>query len=294
MYFDQTLRVKKTINFDDIVEDEELEDERFKLSFQPGELDEMLRSKGYMETIRQAMIDYRQRFIPGEKIYGVFMTGGASRMDFLKDLICECWGVEKTQIFRDNDPSLTISEGVAEVARMDLRTDGMDEGLQEAISRLENSDDIYHSFIDIFGNAIFENVSNQVANVINEFGSSGTDYSINHKACQQIFGPLWDTQRLTKSGVEGKMARCEVNRRSRAARYEESPGTAGQGCRLTAGGGDSKDSATEINRRFRAVRMERRGKSSPGSRVTGFRCKPHPVQDAMEASRRPAAFSAIA
>ena len=179
VYFDQTLRAKQTINFDDIVEDEELEDERFKLVFQPGELDDMLRRKGYMETIRQAMLDFRKRFIPGESIYGVFMTGGASRMDFLKDLICECWGVEKTQIYRDNDPSLTISEGVAEVARMDLRTEGMDEGLQDAISRLENSNDIYHSFIDIFGNAIFENVTNQVADVINEFGSSSTDYSIN-------------------------------------------------------------------------------------------------------------------
>lgn len=179
VYFDQTLRVKKTINFDDIVEDEELEDERFKLAFQPGELDEMLRGKGYMEMIRQAMMDYRKNYIPGEKIYGVFMTGGASRMDFLKDLICECWGVEKTQIYRDNDPSLTISEGVAEVARMDLRTEGMDEGLQEAIIRLENSDDIYHSFIDIFGNAIFENVTNQIEGIFNEFGNSSTNYCIN-------------------------------------------------------------------------------------------------------------------
>lgn len=179
VYFDQTLRVKKTINFDDIVEDEELEDERFKLAFQPGELDDMLREKGYMEMIRQAMIDYRKNYIPGEKIYGVFMTGGASRMDFLKDLICECWGVEKTQIYRDNDPSLTISEGVAEVARMDLRTEGMDEGLQEAIIRLENSDDIYHSFIDIFGNAIFENVTNQIEGIFNEFGNSSTNYCIN-------------------------------------------------------------------------------------------------------------------
>jgi len=170
---------KKTINFDDIVEDEELEDERFKLAFQPGELDDMLREKGYMEMIRQAMIDYRKNYIPGEKIYGVFMTGGASRMDFLKDLICECWGVEKTQIYRDNDPSLTISEGVAEVARMDLRTEGMDEGLQEAIIRLENSDDIYHSFIDIFGNAIFENVTNQIEGIFNEFGNSSTNYCIN-------------------------------------------------------------------------------------------------------------------
>lgn len=179
VYFDLSLKAKKTVNFDEIVEDEELEDERFKMAFLPGELEEFLREKGYMEMIRQAMLDYRQRFIPGEKIYGVFMTGGASRMDFLKDLICECWGVEKSQIYRDNDPSLTISEGVAEVARMDLRTEGMDEGLQEAIIRLENSDDIYHSFIDIFGNAIFENVTNQIEGIFNEFGNSSTNYCIN-------------------------------------------------------------------------------------------------------------------
>ena len=45
---------------------------------------------------------------------------------------------------------------------------------------------------------------------------------------------------------------------------------------------------------FRTVRMERRGKSSPADLVTVPRCKPHPVQDAMEALRRPAAPSAIA
>ena len=53
----------------------------------------------------------------------------------------------------------------------------------------------------------------------------------------------------TKTGEKGILCGCEVNRRSQAFGHEESPGTAGQGCRLTAGGGDSRESATERNRR---------------------------------------------
>ena len=54
---------------------------------------------------------------------------------------------------------------------------------------------------------------------------------------------------LTKAKQKGILSGYEVNRRSQAFGHEESPGTAGQGCRLTAGGGDSRESATEINRR---------------------------------------------
>lgn len=179
VYFDTSLRVKKTINFDDFIEDEDLEDERFKLAFQPGELNALLMNKGYFTQIRDAMLDYREKHIPGQKIYGVFMTGGASRMDFLKDLVCECWKVDKSQIFRDQDPSLTISEGVAEVARMDLRTEGMDAGLEDAINHLQNGDDIYNTFINNFGFAIYDKVTDDIAAVINYFGSADEDYSIN-------------------------------------------------------------------------------------------------------------------
>ena len=180
VYFDTSLRVKKSINYDDFIEDDDLEDERFKLAFQPGELNSLLMEKGYFSKIRDAMLDFRENHIPGQKIYGVFMTGGASRMDFLKDLVCECWKVDKSQVFRDQDPSLTISEGVAEVARMDLRTEGMDEGLEDAINRFQNGDEIYNTFIGNFGFAIYDKVTDDVAAVINYFGSADDDYSINN------------------------------------------------------------------------------------------------------------------
>ena len=177
-YFDPTLKVKKTINFEDFIEDDDLEDERFRFSFLPNELDALLVEKGYIQSIRNAMMDYKDR-ISGRNIYGVFMTGGASRMEFLKDLICECWGITREQIHRDQDPSLTISQGVAELARMDLRTEGMDEGIEPMIDTLLHTDVIYNTFIHNFGSDLKNHVVDNVGSVITEFKDSQVDYSIN-------------------------------------------------------------------------------------------------------------------
>ena len=179
IYFDPTLPYKKTINFEDIVDDEELEDERFKFSFQPGQLDELLVQTGYVKQIEDAMIDFRQTKIHNQPIYGVFRTGGASRMDFIDELVRKCWNVTSEQIYHDTDPSLTISQGVAEVARMDLKTEGMDESIDESINKLMNSSQIYDSFIDDFGYELWDKVTDKIAAIINYFGEAEDDFSIN-------------------------------------------------------------------------------------------------------------------
>lgn len=179
VYFDTSLKVKKTINFEDIIDDEDLEDERFKMSFQPGELDQMLDDKGYLSTIEQAMIDFKQNHIPNQKIYGVFLTGGASRMDFIKSLVSKCWNVPEDKIYRDQDPSLTISQGVAEVARMDLRTEGMDEGLAEKIDGILRDNVIYDNFIGLFGYELWDKITDVMAEEFNDFKDSQIDQSVN-------------------------------------------------------------------------------------------------------------------
>ena len=179
VYFDPSLKVKKTINFDDFIDDEELEDERFKLTYQPGELDEFLKEKGYLKSIEDAMIDYKENHIPNQEIYGVFLTGGASRMDFIIPLVCKCWNVEPSQVYRDQDPSLTISQGVAEVARMDLRTDGMDVGLEEEINNLINGNAAYEIFVETFGKDLYEKLTGDIANAIISWRDSNNDLSIN-------------------------------------------------------------------------------------------------------------------
>lgn len=179
VYFDPSLRVKKTINFSDIIDDEELEEERFKLMFKPGELNEFLDKNGYIKNIESAMLDYKKKHIPNQQIYGVFLTGGASRMDFIKPLVCKCWGVPEELVYRDQDPSLTISQGVAEVARMDMRTAGMDKGLEEEINALLQNNEIYEKFTDNFGAALYNAITENLAETITSFKDSSTDLSIN-------------------------------------------------------------------------------------------------------------------
>lgn len=179
VYFDTTLKVKKVINFDEIVEDEDFEDDRYKMVFQPDELDSLLKQVGYIKEIEDAARDFANNHIHNASIYGVFLTGGASRMDFIKPLVSRCWNIPESQIYRDQDPSLTISQGVAEVARMDLRTEGMDEGLEDAINQLQNSDTIYNTFIDKFCYALWDRITDEVGGTVTAFRDAEEDYSLN-------------------------------------------------------------------------------------------------------------------
>lgn len=178
VYFDSSLRVKKTINFEDFIDDEDFEDDRFKMVYQPGELNSLLEQVGYIKEIENSARDFVSSHINNAPIYGVFLTGGASRMDFIKPLVSKCWNIPESQIYRDQDPSLTISQGVAEVARMDLRTEGMDEGLEEAINQLQKSDIIYDSFIEKFGYALWDRITDEVGATATAFRDAEEDYSL--------------------------------------------------------------------------------------------------------------------
>ena len=146
--------------------------------FQPNELDSLLKQVGYIKEIEDATRDFANNHIHNASIYGVFLTGGASRMDFIKPLVSRCWNIPESQIYRDQDPSLTISQGVAEVARMDLRTEGMDEGLEDAINRLISNDIIYNCFSEALGDELKENVTETVASVVNAFKDDEDNWTL--------------------------------------------------------------------------------------------------------------------
>ena len=169
-YFDPTAKVKRFVNFEELIDDDEdFEDERFKLAFAPGELNQTLADAGYIKEIEDAMIDFKENYINGAPIYGVFLTGGASCMDFIKPLVSKVWGVPEESIYRDQDPSLTISQGVAEVARIDLRTEGMDQGLAEEIDNIVKQNLVYNHFVEKYGDALKEDVVDSVNLSLNWF-----------------------------------------------------------------------------------------------------------------------------
>ena len=178
VYFHPDTRYKKTINFEDIVDDEEFEDAKMKFVFQPGALNQMLDEKGYIGDIRNAMLDFKNNHISGNPIHVAFMTGGASRMDFLKPLIKECWNLADDRIYCDQDPSLTISRGVAEVARGDIRSGGTGNA-KELLKQIVDKCDIYTPFSEALVNKVTEEMTETIAACVTNFRDSNEDCSIN-------------------------------------------------------------------------------------------------------------------
>ena len=166
------------INMDELTNDDPRFDTSVKVKFEPGELNSLLERVGYVKEIENAARDFVSNHINNAPIYGVFLTGGASRMDFIKPLVSKCWNIPESQIYRDQDPSLTISQGVAEVARMDLRTEGMDKKLEDEINRIKSEDEIFEFFSLNLINDLNTNVVSTVAEVVNTFKDDEEDWTL--------------------------------------------------------------------------------------------------------------------
>lgn len=178
VYFHPEAKFKKTINFEDIIDDDDLEDGKMKFIFQPGELDESLKASGYIDKIGQAMIDFKYNHIHNAPIYVAFLTGGASRMDFIRSLVKECWNLSDDMIYRDQDPSLTISRGVAEVARADIRSGSMGNP-KELLNKLVSNCDVYSLFSDSLVDKVADEVTSTIASCVTQFRDTDNDVSIN-------------------------------------------------------------------------------------------------------------------
>lgn len=179
VYFHPDMPCRITVNFETIVEDEEFEDTKMKFKYQPGDLNKMLEEKGYIDAIRKAMRTFKNEKIAGKPIYVAFLTGGASRMDFIKQLVKECWGLPDDRIYRDQDPSLTISQGVAVLGRGDVRSGGSQntKNLLEEITK--NANDIFTPFAEALTAKVTEEMQNSVVTAFNEFKDCETDVSLN-------------------------------------------------------------------------------------------------------------------
>ena len=151
-----------------------------KLSYSKDELKDFLERTGYIDQIRQAMLDFKNKHIPNKPLLYVVKTGGASRMDFIDELIQECWNLPKERIYKC-DPSLSVSEGLAEAGRDDMRSGGKDtkQFLTDLVENIDRSIDIYHPFIEALSKKIAFAVQEAIRWSLINFRDTDNQMSIN-------------------------------------------------------------------------------------------------------------------
>ena len=129
-----------------------------------AELNNMISSStNYMERIMEALRDFKETKIPGKTVNGVFLTGGASRMNFIRPLISEAFGlsIEKVKIDNDN-PSLTISRGIALLGATDAITSILVKELRDKLPSMINNDNM----LSLLRSSLAENITNEAWAVV--------------------------------------------------------------------------------------------------------------------------------
>lgn len=151
-------------------------------------LNELIESKtSYLSRLKNAMIDYRDNHIHGKKVHGVFLTGGASRMNFIIPLITEVFNLPESQVKIDGDnPSLTISRGIASLGAADAATDVLVSELEKKIPSLVNTSDLQGPLILKLAETVSESSWKAVADACNNFKKVNLDKSMDMKDLENM------------------------------------------------------------------------------------------------------------
>lgn len=129
-----------------------------------AELNNMISSStNYMEEIKKALKDFQETKIPDKIVNGVFLTGGASRMNFIRPLISNAFNlpIEKVKIDNDN-PSLTISRGIALLGATDAITSILVKELREKLPSMVNND----KMLSLLRSSLAENITSEAWAVV--------------------------------------------------------------------------------------------------------------------------------
>ena len=99
--------------------------------------------KDYIADVKRAFADFKENVIKDKPITLLVLTGGASRMNFVHDLAKSVFG--NVTMLPPQDPSLTVSNGIATAGRADIKLYYIAEDLfkNPTISDLDITDLVY-------------------------------------------------------------------------------------------------------------------------------------------------------
>lgn len=89
----------------------------------------------YRTKLRNALEDFQKNHIADKPVKGIFLTGGASRMGFIPEIVREVFDLKADQVQIDpSNPSLTVSRGIAQIGRADCIANGLISGILSRVT----------------------------------------------------------------------------------------------------------------------------------------------------------------
>ena len=113
----------------------------------------------YIEQIKQEVVKFKEE-LKGQPVVGVFLTGGASRMDFVRQIFMEIFNLDEAHCPSDDNPSVIVSQGVAHLSYADIKTQEKEEELKKVAKTAISN----YNWTDNFRQIINENIKLKIIN----------------------------------------------------------------------------------------------------------------------------------
>lgn len=104
------------------------------------------REDGYIWKVKDAVKSFKKNKLKDNNVACVYLTGGASRMDFVRQIFMEIFNLDEAHCPSDDNPSVIVSQGVAHLSYADILAKEKEKELkniaQNAISQYNWNDNI--------------------------------------------------------------------------------------------------------------------------------------------------------
>lgn len=139
------------------------------------ELNDLIEGKAhYITHLRDALLAFQQEKINGKTINGVFLTGGASRMNFIHSMIAETLHLPEEKVKYDKDnPSLTISRGIALLGVADAITGVLVAKLKESLPVFLSDEKMFNRLLEALSSNISKEAWTAVQSACNNWVKYG-------------------------------------------------------------------------------------------------------------------------
>ena len=96
---------------------------------------------GYIWKVKEAVKSFKENKLKDNKVTCVYLTGGASRMNFVRQLFMEIFNLDEAHCPSDDEPSVIVSQGVAHLSYADYMTREQNEKLRNNAKKIIDSFD---------------------------------------------------------------------------------------------------------------------------------------------------------
>ena len=158
------------------------------MAISKDELNNILESKkivngieidSYKERVKNAVKLFKEHNLKDNKVACVYLTGGASRMDFVRKIFMEVFNLDDAHCPSDENPSVIVSQGVAHLSYADVMTDQTSIELMHQVEDIINHYDWDSRLRNIVGHTVSLRIQEEASKIMTEWKSGSIYETVN-------------------------------------------------------------------------------------------------------------------